>query len=283
MIIDFRVRPPYKSFMHGILYEKQPEHPDPLSQIWSDIDKDPAVSAQEHSFKLFIEEMEASGISRAVIMGRKADEYGEVDNEDILELTRAHPQRFIPFAGLNPHEADMPDRIGELARQGFRGICLDGGWLRQPLYYDDPLMEPVYAGCEKHGLIVSLTSSFFVGPDMTYSDPDQILRVARNHPKMKIVVPHACWPHVTKALALSMLCPNVYLCPDLYVHIKGVPQADEFAHAANHILKYRIIYASSYPVHNLAQSLSGWKARPVTDEALRNTLCDNALRLLGEK
>lgn len=79
MIIDFRVRPPYKSFMHGILYEKQPEHPDPLSQIWSDIDKDPAVSAQEHSFKLFIEEMEASGISRAVIMGRKADEYGEVD------------------------------------------------------------------------------------------------------------------------------------------------------------------------------------------------------------
>ena len=66
MIIDFRVRPPYKSFMHGILYEKQPEHPDPLSQIWSDIDKDPAVSAQEHSFKLFIEEMEASGIRVAV-------------------------------------------------------------------------------------------------------------------------------------------------------------------------------------------------------------------------
>ena len=124
---------------------------------------------------------------------------------------------------------------------------------------------------------------FFVGPDMTYSDPDQIMRVAQKHPKMKIVVPHACWPHVTKALALSMLCPNVYLCPDLYVHIKDVPQADEFAYAANHILKYCIIYASSYPVHNLAQSLSGWKERPFTDEALRNTLCGKALRLLGEK
>ena len=93
----------------------------------------------------------------------------------------------------------------------------------------------------RHRLIVSLTASFFVGPDMTYSDPDQIMRVAQKHPKMKIVVPHACWPHVTKALALSMLCPNVYLCPDLYVHIKDVPQADEFAYAANHILKYCII------------------------------------------
>lgn len=42
--------------------------------------------------------MEESGISRAVVMGRKADEYGEVDNEDILELARAYPQTFIPFA-----------------------------------------------------------------------------------------------------------------------------------------------------------------------------------------
>lgn len=226
--------------------------------------------------------MEESGISRAVVMGRKADEYGEVDNEDILELARAYPQTFIPFAGLNPYDADLPDRVDALARQGFRGVCLDGGW-RRSLYYDDPLLEPIYTGCERHRLIVSLTASFFVGPDMTYSDPDQIMRVAQKHPKMKIVVPHACWPHLTKALALSMLCPNVYLCPDLYVHIKDVPQADEFAYAANHILKYCIIYASSYPVHNLAQSLSGWKERPFTDEALRNTLCGKALRLLGEK
>ena len=42
-------------------------------------------------------------------MGRKADEYGEVDNEDILELARAYPQTFIPFAGLNPYDADLPD------------------------------------------------------------------------------------------------------------------------------------------------------------------------------
>ena len=74
--------------------------------------------------------MEESGISRAVVMGRKADEYGEVDNEDILELARAYPQNFIPFAGLNPYDADLPDRVDALARQGFRGVCLDGGWRR---------------------------------------------------------------------------------------------------------------------------------------------------------
>ena len=74
--------------------------------------------------------MEESGISRAVVMGRKADEYDEVDNEDILELARAYPQTFIPFAGLTPYDADLPDRVDALARQGFRGVCLDGGWRR---------------------------------------------------------------------------------------------------------------------------------------------------------
>ena len=90
--------------------------------------------------------MEESGISRVVVMGRKADEYGEVDNEDIRELAPAYPQTFIPFAGLNPYDADLPDRVDALARQGFRGVCLDGGW-RRSLYYDDPLLEPIYTGC----------------------------------------------------------------------------------------------------------------------------------------
>ena len=65
------------------------------------------------------------------------------DNEDILELARAYPQTFIPFAGLNPYDADLPDRVDALARQGFRGVCLDGGW-RRSLYYDDPLLEPIW-------------------------------------------------------------------------------------------------------------------------------------------
>ena len=97
--------------------------------------------------------MEESGISRAVVMGRKADEYGEVDNEDILELARAYPQTFIPFAGLNPYDADLPDRVDALARQGFRGVCLDGGWLNEELetLLGEQDARTLLARCEKQG------------------------------------------------------------------------------------------------------------------------------------
>ena len=67
-----------------------------------------------------MQEMDETETERAVIMGRKADEYGSVDNDEIDELARAYPGRFIPFAGVNPN---LPGQVGEIERvaaMGFR-------------------------------------------------------------------------------------------------------------------------------------------------------------------
>lgn len=282
MIIDFRTRPPFKSFMQGVLYEKPVEPVPETELVWSDIGKEPVVSAEERSIGLFVKEMEEAGIDRTVAMGRKADDYGAVDNDDIRELCTLYPGKFVPFAGYHP-VTDTPDMLDDLAKAGFRGVCLDGGWLRQPLHYDAPVFEPVYERCEKLGLVLSLTASFFVGPDLGYSEPSPIMRIARKHPRLNIVIPHACWPHVTEAIAVAMICRNVFLCPDLYVHIDGVPRAEEYVQAANTMLRHQVVYASSYPVRSLAQSLAGWKKRGFDEDALRRTFSENALRLLGEK
>ena len=87
----------------------------------------------------------------------------------------------------------------------------------------------------------------------------------------------------TPPLPWRIRCPNVYLMPDCYIYIDGFALSDEYIKAANTYLKYRILYASSYPVRSLSQCLRGWKSRGFTDEALQNTLYDNAARLLGEK
>ena len=230
-----------------------------------------------------MQEKDETETERAVIMGRKADEYGSVDNDEIDELARAYPGRFIPFAGVNPNLPGQVEEIERVAAMGFRGVGIDAGWLRRPLYHDDPVFDPIYAKCQELGMIVSLTSSFMLGPDLSYSEPCAIQRVAMKYPNMKIVVPHGCWPHVHTALAVAIRCPNVYLMPDCYIYIDGFALSDEYIKAANTYLKYRILYASSYPVRSLSQCLRGWKSRGFTDEALQNTLYDNAARLLGEK
>lgn len=281
MVIDFRVRPPYKGYLNTFNFRKSTPPTDPTKESIFSIGKEAIPSVQQSSIDLFLSEMDESGTSQAVIMGRQADNFGMVDNNEIHELSQAHPGKFIPFAGINPNLPGQIEELERVAGLGFRGVGLDAGWLRRPLYYDDPVFDPIFAKCRDLGLIVSLTSSFMLGPDMTYSDPDPIQRVALRYPDMRIVVPHGCWPHVHKALAMAIRCPNVYLMPDCYVYIHNFPLAEEYVIAANTYLKYRILYASSYPVRSLGQALEGWRGRAFTDEALKNTLHDNAARLLG--
>ena len=282
MIIDFRVRPPFKGYLNTFNFRKSTPPSDPTKETIFTIGKRPNVSAIEGSIEKFVQEMDETGTERAVIMGRKADNFGVVDNAEIHELSQKYPGRFIPFAGVNPNLPGMVEEIEKCASLGFRGVGIDAGWLRKPLFYDDPIFDSIFEKCQQLGLIASLTSSFMLGPDLTYSDPDPIQHVALKYPSLKIVIPHGCWPHVHKALALAIRCPNVYLMPDCYLYINHFPLSEEYIVAANTYLKYRILYASSYPVRSLEQALEGWKGRAFTDEALQNTLHDNAARLLGE-
>ena len=60
----------------------------------------------------------------------------------------------------------------------------------------------------------------------------------------------------------------------------GVRSADEMLKAANTFLKYQILFASSYPVRGLTQSVADWKRRGWHDDSLELSLYGNAARLL---
>lgn len=148
-------------------------------------------------------------------------------------------------------------------------------------YADDERILAICETAEQHGLVVALTASGVAGPDLTYADPLTIQRVARKFPKLKIVVAHACWPFVPQMLGVAMTCPNIYLVPDVYLYTDNMPMSDLYVTAANGYLKYRTLFASTYPVGGLKQSIEKWSAKGFTRESLQLTLHDNAAELLG--
>lgn len=280
MIIDFRIRPPYKSELNTCLYwPEAPKAPEDMSIF--DIGKEPIPSKEQRSMELFMQELDEVETEQAVVMGRKADDNGEVDNDETHELMQQYAGRFIGFAGINPLQAGQVEEMERCAALGFRGIGLDVAWLRKQLMIDDRLLDPIYEKCQQLGLIAAITCSFMLGDDSSFSHPDLIWHVAAKYPKLKIVVPHACWPHVNYALAMAIRCPNVYLMPDCYLYIPGWPYARDYVKAANTFLKYRTLYASAYPLRGFAQCYKGWCAQPFEPDALRANLYDNAARLLG--
>ena len=97
MIIDMRLRPPWKSIPSLAVYNFPPGSYAPEIKGAAR-----PRSATERSMDLLIQEMDEAGIRWGVVMGRLADEqYGTIANEDIYELVEAYPNRFVGFPGVN--------------------------------------------------------------------------------------------------------------------------------------------------------------------------------------
>ena len=82
--------------------------------------------------------------------------------------------------------------------------------------------------------------------------------------------------------AVAFQCTNVYLVPDFYMHVPNMPGAEQYLRSANSFLSHRLLYASSYPVRPLRQSVRQFRELEfASDEIRERCLGANALRLLG--
>lgn len=282
MAIDFRIRPPYGESKKQVLFKGLLPAKNRLDEAPLSIGKRRVASAIAGSVEQMVMEMDLAGIDVGVLMGRRTNNpvYGDAKTSELFELSAKYPGRFVVFAGIHPDDPDWREQIEDAKKKGAKGIAVDGGWHVNALRCDDPKLMPIYEAAESNGLIASITSSIYLGPDVTYSDPAAIQRVSNKFPKLKIVVPHACWPHTPTMLGVALICPNIYLAPDCYFYNKHIPLADAIADAANGYLMKQLLFASSYPVAGFQAALDGWAARPLSREALLNSLHYNAARLL---
>lgn len=283
MIVDFRVQPPFRSFLDIYFYRPRPSSPDPLTATQYERGRVNSPSFDERSAELFVEEMDELGVDVAVIMGQRcAAAWGSVDNAHIAELAERYPGRFVGFAGVDAHD---PDGVGEIRRAigelGCRGISLLPGWSEPPLHDDDPRVFPLYEAALELGVPVVVTSSHVIGPDMSFAMPEYLQRVALAYPELTLIVGHACWPWTAQACALAARCHNVYLMPEFYMYVAGMPGARDYVDAANGFLSHRMLYSSCFPTRSLHQALDDFRALPLREETREQLLWRNAARLLG--
>ena len=283
-VVDFRVRPPFKSFADSFLFR-----PRDASSRGSGISRGRPTyrSFQERSMEAFVDEMDAAGIERAVVMARgpqreMAGRPGAQRNEDVAELLELYPERFVGFGGIDGRDVHRAvEQIERAVSWGFTGIAMDNGWSDPPMYDDDEKLFPIYEKCADEGLIVSLTNSIAVGPDITYCNPVQVQRVAKRFRDLTILVPHNCWPWITEMLGVAM-SSNIYLMVDYYVYVPHMMGAQELVTAAKSFLGDRLLFASGYPVRGLEESVEMATRLPFEDsDLLERCMGRNATRLLA--
>lgn len=286
MIIDARVRPPYKSLTQVLAPEPGARPAVKKSPLVSGYERSPSM--MQRSWELFMDEMDSAGVDMGILVGRQAG-HRIISNDDIAELRDRYPDQFpIALAGING--ADVEAGIHEIERtlrgMHFAGIAVDPGWWNPPRYVDDPANYPLYQRCAELDGVLYLTCSLMQGPDISYAEPWRIQRVANAFPTLPIVVIHAAFPHTSEMIGVMIAnapLGNIWVIPDFFQFIPGFPGAQAWVDAANHFLGDRIMYASSYPVRPLAQSISEFSRFSYKPEVLENLLSGNASTLFGLK
>jgi len=273
-IIDFRFRPSTPDAVQGMLNHKVFGGMFNLFRY--------AARAKPEPIEAIVADMERQQVVKGVVTGRDAETtYGLASaNPGIVALMRQYPDKFIGFAGLDPHKG--MDALAELTsmviEHGMRGAAIDPYLARIPAshakYY------PIYAKCCELNIPIVITTGPATLVDnavMEDAHPRHIDRVATDFPTLKIVISHGCYPWVGEAIMTVHRHRNVYI--DL-AEYEEQPFSEGYIQAANTLIGDKVLFASAAPFMDFQEQIALYKRLPFNPEVLRNVMFNNAARLL---
>lgn len=274
-IIDFRLRPPLGGFLKMALFTEK-ERRDRTTRIHG---FEPAPSARQQSMDLLLQEMDEAGVTTGVIIGRNSGRYGSIGNDEVAAIVAAYPDRFVAAASIDPTDRKRAaTQITGAIKTGFRAINIEPGSYPLPMMVDDRRLYPIYAQCEDLGIPVIIMAGGSAGPDLSYTQPEHLDRVAADFPTLPIVVSHGGWPWVHQVLHIAFRRANIYLSPDQY--LAQLPGMDDYIKAADGFLADRFLFASSYPFTPVKDYAAWFRRLPIRPESMEKVLYRNAARLL---
>ncbi len=275
-IIDFRLRPPFASYLTTIMYANLERTSANAKKKGMEI----AESARQRSCDLLLQEMDAAGVTVGVAAGRAGGVFGTMSNDDLVQLTTQFPGRFVGLAGIDvAHRKSAVAEIDRALKMGLKGVVLEPGLAHTPMHIDDARVYPLYAYCEDNNIPVLLMAGGNAGPDCTYSSPEHVDRVARDFPGLALISGHGNWPWVAQIIHVCYRRPNIYLSPDTYMF--GMPGASDYVDAINGFMSERFLFGTAYPFVSLKSAVDKFLQLGVREELLDNVLYANAARVLG--
>lgn len=276
-VIDFRLRPPMKAFLDMVMYAQI----DRTERMAAGIGFSLPQSVRSRSFELMLEEMDEAKVEYGVVPGRISPVLGTIEADDIAAIVARKPDRLIGYAGIDVVDRKKAIAAIDAARKaGMKGVVIEPGLSSRPMHLDDARMYPIYAHCEDIRMPVLFMAGGNAGPDVTYTSPEHIDRVARDFPEMKIISGHGNWPWAAQIIHVCYRRPNIWLSPDMYI-FGGMPGAQDYVNAANGFLADRFLFGTAYPLLPFKDGVDAFLRFPLKESVIDRVLYKNAAELLG--
>jgi predicted TIM-barrel fold metal-dependent hydrolase len=205
-----------------------------------------------------------------------------VPNETVAAACREYPDAFTGLGSVDPHKPSAVDEVAQIAALGLRGVKFHPSL--QAFAPDDPTYWPVFAACERHGLLALFhTGTSGIGARqpggqgirIDYAHPLKLDAVAAAHPELTVVAAHFGWPWQMDLIAVALHKTNVYIDISGWSP-KRIPP--EVVRELKGRLSGQFLWGSDFPFIAPERCLAELDDLGLASPAL---LRDNAARVLG--
>ncbi|MDP9172720.1 MAG: amidohydrolase family protein [Planctomycetota bacterium] len=235
---------------------------------------------------------QSSLVDKSIVLAFKSRYLqAEIPNSYVAQYVNRFPQKLIGFAGIDPTERSALDEL-RAARNDLqlRGITLSPA--NQDFHPCDSRAMLVYAEAEKLGMpiLIHPVGHFSEHSKLEFARPFLFDEVARNFPKLRIVIAQLGQPWVEETVCLLGKHDNVYA--DVSGMLSRPWQAyNALVSAHQYQVIDKLLFGSDFPytsvtecieaLYSINQLAQGTNLPVVPREALRGIVERDALGLLG--
>lgn len=241
----------------------------------------PAKAGVDAGAERLLRDMDSVQVDKACLVAVA----GLNENADVERIARAHPDRFVPVASVNPRELGAEEAVRlavrEVRNQGFAGIKL------HPRLHDYDAVSP---GClaalreaGENGLPAFVCSLFRRRAVATLNAADTVDRLAKAAPETTMVLLHGGGTEVLNLFELVRM--HAHLRLDLsftLLRYAGSSLDADMRFLVEH-LDERLVVGSDYPDYSPAQAFPRFfeLTRDLPREKVRRVAHDNLHELFG--
>ena len=247
--------------------------PEWLVRVAEDYFKRPDEIFKEVTITDLIEAMDRVGVEKCIVSTN-----AEEPSEHSLSFPRAHPDRFVLAAWLDPRNGMNAVRALErIVREHPVVMARTTPFMVGAIPPNDRVYYPVYAKCIELDLPIAINTGL-PGPPMpgACQDPMHLDEVCVFFPELKLVMAHGADPWWDVAIRLMLKYRNLYLQTSAYAPRYFPPQLIHFMNTRG---KEKILFASDHPVLSFERCVKEAEALDLREGVLDNFLYANAERL----
>jgi len=142
---------------------------------------------------------------------------------------------------------------------------------------DDSRLGAVFALCEQHGVPLA-THTGWDNPQ--YNRPHYFAKIVSEHPNLRIVICHLCWPDIDACFEATAAFPNIYYDISSLAH--ETRKLKKTAKSLRRIAKThadRIIFGSDYGACSIEAHVALVRSLGLDEQGTQAILAGNALRV----